>query len=241
MKYLTLFIGVLSLLTSSLTFAQKAQSKQEPTHTLLLVGDSLSSDFSVNTNETWLYYIETNLGQYNPEWKITNYSLPHYTVNHALRMIDYMLKTEKPDAVAIQLGLNDALGAAPVRDIKAKLEKLIAKIHEFNVPIIVIGTSMRPEFGENYVKRYLEMFPELAVENQTALIPDMMTHITVSPTLLENDLVHANKEGHKQILTNVWPELQVFLNCVKNNKVCYVQPPEEESDKKKKKKKKKKR
>lgn len=240
MKYLTLLFGVLSLLTSSLTFAQKAQNKQEPTHRLLLIGDSLSSDFSVNANETWIHYIETNLSQYNPEWQLTNYSLPHYTVNHAARMIDYMLKNEKPDAVAIQLSLNDALSAAPVREIKAKLEKLIAKIQEFNIPIIVIGTSMRPEFGENYVKRYLEMFPELAVQNQTALIPDMMAHITVSPTLLENDLVHANKEGHKQILTNVWPELQVFLNCVKAKKICYIQPPEEENNKDKKKKRKRK-
>lgn len=207
---------------------------QGPAKTILLLGESLSSDYRVNHDDSWTVQLETHIKEELPGWTLVNGSMPSNTVRNAMRQVEYQLKEHTPALVLVQLGNNDALRANAVRHIQEDLVKLIAKIKKSNIQVMIIGSSITEDLGENYSKRFLAMHQKLALSEATGLVPDLLEKVSSDKTKLTADGIHANSEGHKQMLENAWLPIRDYVQCVETSEAtgtnCAFTLPEEEAE-----------
>jgi acyl-CoA thioesterase-1 len=65
--------------------------------------------------------------------------------------------------------------------------------------------------GEDYTKRFREVFPEVAKESGTTLIPFLLEGVAGKAELNQPDQIHPTPEGQKIVAENVWKVLKPIL------------------------------
>ena len=68
-----------------------------------------------------------------------------------------------------------------------------------------------PNYGPAYVDRFEAIFPELAGQSGSVLVPFFMAGVATRSELMQPDGVHPNEAAQGVLLDNVWPYLQPLL------------------------------
>jgi acyl-CoA thioesterase-1 len=77
--------------------------------------------------------------------------------------------------------------------------------------VLVVGMQIPPNYGGDYTKRFAALFPKLAKETKSALVPFMLQGVAEKPELFQADRIHPNAAAHPKILNNIWPQLQPLI------------------------------
>jgi acyl-CoA thioesterase-1 len=65
-----------------------------------------------------------------------------------------------------------------------------------------------PNLGQDYVRRFHEIFPEVARANHAALVPFLLAGVAGVDSLNQEDGIHPTAAGHRLLAQNVWPVLE---------------------------------
>jgi acyl-CoA thioesterase-1 len=68
-----------------------------------------------------------------------------------------------------------------------------------------------PNMGDKFTAEFKNMYPKLAKENETELIPFFLEGVAGQPELNLPDGIHPNVEGQKIVAENVWMVLKDIL------------------------------
>ena len=144
---------------------------------------------------------------------IVNAGVSGDTSAGGLRRIDWLLK-RRIDVLILELGGNDGLRGLTPDVTKSNLQAIIdrAKRHYPRVQIVVAGMQMPANMGADYVSRFRKIFPELASENEAALIPFLLDGVGGKPELNLPDQIHPTMEGQRIVAENVWTVLKPLLS-----------------------------
>ncbi|MBV8070878.1 MAG: arylesterase, partial [Acidobacteriaceae bacterium] len=144
---------------------------------IVTFGDSLTAGVAGRSYPSDLQDLLTAHG-YN--YRIDNQGVSGDTTTDGLARIGNVI-AEHPALVILEFGGNDGLRGIPVDATKKNLQDMIMRLKEANIPIVLLGITLPPNYGPDYVKPFTAIFPELARQYHLKLMPFLLLNVYQHP------------------------------------------------------------
>ena len=190
-------------------FAQSASADSRPI--ILVLGDSLSAGFGVDLEDTWIALLQARLEEKGYGYRVVNASISGDTTGNGVRRLPRSLDIHRPEILIIELGGNDGLRGLPIEIMRTNLAKMITLGKENGARIVLAGMLIPPNYGDDYTNDFAAVFPELAAEFDTPLIPFFMEGVALDPDKMQSDGIHPNTEAQPILMETVWTTLEPEL------------------------------
>ena len=181
---------------------------------ILFFGDSLTAGYGLRNAamESFPALIEQKINAAKLDYKIINAGLSGDTSAGGLRRIDYWLS--RPISVfVLELGINDIIrGISPqttLKNLQSIIDKVKAKYP--GVKMALMGMQIPPFIHSPAAKQFSDIFPQLANNNQMALVPFFLDGVAGKAHLNLPDRLHPSADGYRIIADKVWPVIQQLL------------------------------
>ncbi|BBP75500.1 MULTISPECIES: arylesterase [Pseudomonas] len=179
--------------------------------TVLIVGDSISAAFGLDTRVGWVSLLEKRLRDEGFQDKVVNASISGDTSAGGQARLPALLAEHKPDLVILELGGNDGLRGQLPTQLKQNLASMIDQSRASGAKVLLLGMQLPPNYGARYVKAFAEVYPTLAQEKNIPLVPFFLDGVGGHPELMQADGIHPAPAGQGKLLDNVWPTLKPLL------------------------------
>jgi len=210
--------AILCLLLVAAVGVTVAGAAEAERKTIFVVGDSIAAGFGVEAEEAFPGLLQQRISERKLSYEVVNAGVSGDTTAGGVRRMPWLLK-RKMDVFVLELGGNDGLRGITPKETKANLEKIIDLAREKNpdVKIVVAGMQMPQNMGEAYTREFREVFPTVAKEKKTELIPFLLEGVGGKPELNLPDRIHPNPAGHKIVADTVWSVLEPLLTETKKS------------------------
>jgi len=201
-----LFLGLLLF-----SFAAWAETIQ-----LMVFGDSLSAGHGLDAKDSFGSQLNKVLLEDGYDIKISNYSRSGETSSGGVKKLKKAL-AQNPNAVVIELGINDALQKVPLEETTKNLQTIITTFADNGIPVFLVGMEAPTTLSDKYRNGFRQMYADLALENELLLYPFFMaglwkddgTHVSLDYFLA--DKVHPSVQGVSEIVRRIHPAIKQFL------------------------------
>ncbi len=126
--------------------------------TVLIVGDSISAGFGLDTSKGWVALLEQRLKQEGFDDKVVNASISGDTSAGGLARLPTALAEHKPGVVIIELGGNDGLRGQPPAQLKQNLASMIDQSKAGGAKVLLLGMQLPPNYGPKYTTAFAEVY-----------------------------------------------------------------------------------
>jgi acyl-CoA thioesterase-1 len=213
-------LSVFLVFINSCTDPAKEKAEQEdsnsskdqlPVFRILILGDSLTEGYGVSDNEAYPTILEGKLNaELSPKtklrYKVVNGGISGATTSGGVSRIEWFLQS-KPDYLLVALGGNDGLRGIPVEEMKNNIDRILQAAKQNEIPTMLAGMKIPPNYGETYATSFSEAFEQLAEEHDVPLIPFLLEGIGGNPKLNLPDRIHPNPLGHQALCQTVYQNL----------------------------------
>lgn len=181
-------------------------------NTILVLGDSLSAAYGVESETAWVNLLRNRLDEENrDDWQVINASISGETTDGGARRLPDLLDKHQPDIVIIELGGNDGLRGFQPPVIRDNLSAMIDASQDTGARVLLVGMQIPPNYGARYTRLFAEMYQELSDQYDTALVPFFLDGIYNGDGMMQGDGIHPTGEAQPKLLDNVWPHLEPLL------------------------------
>lgn len=203
---------MLALLAAATGSIGQTSAAQPPL--ILVVGDSLSSEYGLQRGSGWVALLQERLKKDKIPARVVNASISGDTTSGGRSRLPALLKQHQPAVVVIELGGNDALRGLPLNMTRDNLSTMARAARQAGAKVLLVGMEMPPNYGAKYAQEFREVFSTVAKAEKTALVPFFLKGVADGPQPLkyfQSDRIHPNESAHPLMLANVWPELRKLL------------------------------
>ncbi|MBI5430016.1 MAG: arylesterase [Nitrosomonadales bacterium] len=193
------------LLIAALVLSCSAQAEKN----ILLFGDSLSAGYGVATENSWGSLLQQELARTQSGFGIVNASVSGETTAGGRQRIDRALDQFRPAIVIVELGANDGLRGASLKDIEANLGYIIQQAKRSGARVLLVGMRLPPNYGPAYTIQFQNIFPSLAEKHRVRLLPFLLEG--VAPDQFQPDNLHPTAAAQPHIMGTVLKELKPLL------------------------------
>ena len=179
--------------------------------TILIVGDSISAGFGLDTRLGWVSLLEQRLEREGHDDRVVNASISGDTSAGGQARLPALLTEHKPDVVIVELGGNDGLRGQPPAQLQQNLAAMIDAAKTAGAKVLLLGMQLPPNYGVRYTEAFARVYTQLADEKQIALVPFFLEGVGGHPELMQADGLHPAAAGQERLLDNVWPALKPLL------------------------------
>lgn len=179
---------------------------------ILFFGNSLTAGYGVEPAQAFPALIQKKIDSLNLNYTVVNGGVSGETSSGGNSRIDWALR-QPVDVFILELGGNDGLRGIAVQETRKNLQEIIDKVIAKNpqTKLILAGMQMPPSMGQDYIKEFRNLYPELASKNKMAFIPFLLEGVGGEPELNQRDGIHPNEKGAVIVADNVWKILQPLL------------------------------
>lgn len=178
---------------------------------VLVVGDSISAAFGLDTRVGWVALLEKRLAEGGFGRPVINASISGDTSAGGLARLPALLAQHRPELVIIELGGNDGLrGQAPAQ-LQQNLAAMIDRSREAGAKVLLLGMQLPPNYGQRYTRAFAEVYVRLAEQKQVPLVPFFLQGVGGVADMVQADGIHPTQAAQPRLLDNVWPILQPML------------------------------
>lgn len=195
--------------SQTLNITKASSLPGESRQTVLIMGDSLSAGFGIDTQKGWVALLQQS---FKEQIKVINASISGETTSGGRFRIKKALGDYQPDLVVIELGGNDGLRGTPVPQIKANLEAMIQSSRSVGAEVLLLGMRIPPNYGERYTSQFEGMFHELAEQYQTLFVPFFLEGAVGLEGMIQSDGIHPTEKAQPIMVNWVKPLIQQWLN-----------------------------
>lgn len=167
---------------------------------IVTFGDSLTAGVA---GRSYPENLQDLLDQNGYQFRVDNQGVSGDTTTDGLARLGNVLSVH-PHLVLLEFGGNDGLRGVPVSATENNLSEMIRRLKESGIPVILLGITLPPNYGPDYVKPFTAMFPKLAKEYQLKLMPFLLLNVYQNPSLMQPDGIHPNGEGNKIVARDVF-------------------------------------
>jgi acyl-CoA thioesterase-1 len=198
----------------SITPVPPEKEGKERAYRILILGDSLTEGYGIPPTDAYPHLLQaklnTNLPADSQPYEVINGGVTGSTTSGGATRIDWYLKSP-PDFLIIALGGNDGLRGIAPQQTKNNLRKIIQKAQQINVPVLLAGMKLPPNYGSPYLKDFENIFPQLADELEVYLLPFLLEGVGGNPEMNLPDRIHPNSAGHRMMCETVYQHLTQYL------------------------------
>jgi len=178
---------------------------------IVAFGDSLTAGLGVQINESYPAQLQHRLDSMGYHYRVINAGVSGDTTAGGLRRVSWILNS-KPELVILELGANDGLRGLPVDEAHQNLQRIIRRLQEAQVTVILAGMKLPPNYGQGYTTQFETMYRTLAREHQVPFIPFFLEGVGGTSSLNQVDGLHPTSEGYKVIVEHLLKVLRPILN-----------------------------
>ena len=179
--------------------------------TVLIVGDSISAAFGLDTRQGWVSLLEQRLKTEGFDDKVVNASISGDTSAGGLARLPALLSAHKPELVILELGGNDGLRGQPPTQLQQNLAAMIDSSRASGAKVLLLGMQLPPNYGRRYTDAFTRVYSTLAEEKNVPLVPFFLKEIGGVPGMMQGDGLHPSVAAQGKLLENVWPTLKPLL------------------------------
>ncbi|NOT08871.1 MAG: arylesterase [Gemmatimonadales bacterium] len=174
---------------------------------IVFLGTSLTAGYGLD-DPTLAYpaLIQAKLDSAGRLFRAVNAGISGESSAGALSRIDWILKNERVAVLVVETGANDGLRGQDPDSVRARIQQIIDRAGATNPPprIVIAGMEAMPNLGEDYVRRFRAIYPELALANKAAIIPFLLVGVAGVDSLNQGDGIHPTARGQRIVAENVW-------------------------------------
>jgi acyl-CoA thioesterase-1 len=142
---------------------------------------------------------------------VVNASISGDTTSGGKTRLPALLDRYHPDVVILELGGNDALRGLQLAATEANLHDMITSSQKQKAKVLLVGMRIPPNYGPDYANRFAAIYPKLAKQTKSALVPFLLEGIAERQELFQADHIHPTAEAQTTMLDAVWPHLRPLL------------------------------
>ncbi|MBP9615029.1 MAG: arylesterase [Thiopseudomonas sp.] len=191
------------LVLGSFTQAQAA--------TVLVVGDSISAAFGLETQEGWVTLLEERLREHNPEFKVVNASISGETTGGGLARFPQLLSEHQPDYVIIELGGNDGLRGLSLTQMSSNLTRMVQQAKQQDAVVLLLGMRLPGNYGQRYTEAFYNVYQQIAEQENVAVVDFFLAGVGGEEGMMQADGVHPTQMAQPLLLDNAWQRLAPLL------------------------------
>ncbi len=184
---------------------------------VLIVGDSLSAGYGLETGKGWAALLATRMTQQFPHWQVVNASVSGDTTAGGLSRLPALLARDKPAVVVIELGGNDALRGMSLSATQANLTAMVQQSKAQGARVLLLGMEIPPNYGPAYTQRFAAIFPAVAKAEHVGLVPFFLAGVVNHPSWFQADNIHPTAIAQPVMLNTVWPKLLPLLRAAQQH------------------------
>ena len=178
---------------------------------ILVLGDSLSGAWGINTDEGWVALLQQKLQKQGLDYTVINASVSGDTTRTGLSRIEAALQQHKPTIVIVALGGNDGLRGLAFSEIENSLASIIQRCQKDNAQVLLSAVRLPPNYGPVYTEQFAALYSRLSERYKVPLVPRMLDQVAENRELMQEDGIHPKAEAQSQIMQNVWLGLEPML------------------------------
>lgn len=175
---------------------------------IVTFGDSLTAGVA---GRSYPEDLQDLLDQNGYRYRVDNQGVSGETSSDGLARIDNVI-SEHPALVVLEFGGNDGLRGTPIEATRKNLEEMIVRLKQAKIPLVLLGITLPPNYGPDYVKSFTAIFPELAKEYKVKMMPFLLLHVYQTPGMMQPDGIHPSGEGNKIVAQDVFELIQPLLS-----------------------------
>jgi len=190
---------------------EAAAEPSAPVHgdagTIVTFGDSLTAGVA---GRSYPDDLQDLLQQRGFRYRVDNQGVSGDTTTDGLARIGNVI-AEHPALVVLEFGGNDGLRGIPIEATRTNLEQMIVRLKEAKLPLVLLGITLPPNYGPDYVKPFTAIFPALAKQYKLPALPFLLVHVYQHPEWMQPDGIHPNGEGNKVVAEDVFKLISPLL------------------------------
>ena len=105
--------------------------------------------------------------------------------------------------MVLEFGGNDGLRGIPIEETEKNLDQMLMRLKRDKVPIALLGITLPPNYGPDYVRPFNAMYPKLAKKYRVPLMPFLLLHVYQHPEMMQPDGIHPSSTGNKVVAADV--------------------------------------
>jgi acyl-CoA thioesterase I len=177
---------------------------------IVALGDSLTAGYQLSEAASFPAVLEKALQEKGVNVEVANAGVSGDTANDGLARLDWSI----PDgtvAVIVELGANDMLRGTDPAVTRAALDRILARLQERRIGILLAGMRAAPNLGEPFKSEFDAIYPQLAAKYHIPLYPFFLDGITADPKLNLADGMHPNPAGVAVIVARILPAVETLI------------------------------
>jgi acyl-CoA thioesterase-1 len=205
--------SVWTLACVALLFVLPARGQESPVK-LVILGDSLTSGLGLSANEAFPAKLARALKAKGVAVDVADAGVSGDTASAGLARLDWSVP-EGTEAVIVELGANDALRGVDPKVTRSALDKILRRLKERNIDVLLAGMIAPPNLGEEYSRAFNSIFPQLAAAHGALLYPFFLDGVATDAKLNQRDGVHPNVAGVDIIVARILPKVEQLVTRVR--------------------------
>jgi len=192
-------------------FYSHSDQQELQEHKLLVLGDSLSAAYGLTQQQGWVYLLQNAWESEDKSIAVVNGAISGDTTDGGLSRLPRLLDLHKPTHLLIELGGNDALQGHNPSKIRVNIEKMVQLAKQNNVEVMLQEMQIPTNYGRRYTEMFMQVYKDVAQENDIPLIPFFLEEIALNKELMQNDGIHPTAEAQPMITALLKPQLEAFI------------------------------
>ncbi|WP_054310391.1 arylesterase [Mesorhizobium sp. 1M-11] len=205
-KHLTAFVAL--FLAFVLTSPVRAEQVQ-----IVGFGDSLMAGFGLAPGEAFTERLQAALRAKGYDVVVANAGVSGDTSSGGRARLDWSV----PDGtrlVVLEIGGNDMLRGIDPQMIEDNLDKMLARLKERKIPVLLAGMLAAPNLGHAYGEAFGTLYPRLAEKYGVAFYPFFLDGVAGNPALQLEDKMHPNAKGIDVIVERILPAVEKAIKAL---------------------------
>ena len=178
---------------------------------ILMLGDSLTAGYGLPSRDALPVRLEAALRDRGVDVRIINAGVSGDTTAGGLARLEWAL-ADRPHAVIVALGANDALRAVDPVVAHTNLDRLLGALAERSLPVLLAGMLAPRNLGTDYGERFDGLYPQLAERHGVLLYPFLLDGVATVASLNQADGLHPNADGVKVIVERIVPSVLCLVH-----------------------------
>ena len=192
--------------------AAPAASPAADAPAVVFLGDSLTAGYGLDPEQAYPALIQRKIDAAGLRYRVVNAGVSGETSAGARRRIEWILA--QPVAVlVVETGANDGLRGQDPSATADNIQAIIDRARRQPSPpkVVLVGMEALPNYGNEYVRRFRDIYPQLAKKNGVVLVPFLLAGVAGVSDLNQADGIHPTAEGQRKLADTMWKALQPLL------------------------------
>lgn len=180
--------------------------------TVLVMGDSISAAFGLETQQGWVALLSNKLTTKSTEFKVVNASVSGETTAGGLARFPDLLRKHQPQIVIIELGGNDGLRGLSLEYMAHNLTTMLQQAQEQDATVLLLGMRLPGNYGRRYTEAFYQVYQDVAKQHNVALVDFFLDGVGGVSGMMQADGVHPTQAAQPLLLKNAWRALGPLLS-----------------------------